>query len=52
MGWVLVASVLARPFLYVILYLCFVYWIAKGFWKIIPPGRLKNFLFRRRGHHR
>ncbi len=40
---------LARPLLYLVLYVCVVYWIAKFFWWLIPDGKIKRFLFKRRG---
>ena len=40
--------VLLKPFLYLFLFAGVVYWIMKLLWKIIPDGRVKEFLFKRR----
>ena len=40
--------VVLRPFLYIAFYLCVVYWLVRLAWKLIPPGKVKEFLFRRR----
>lgn len=39
----------ARPLLYLFIYSVAVYWIAKLLWKIIPDGKVKRFLWKRRG---
>lgn len=39
----------ARPFIAAALYLLLVWWIARVLWEIIPAGRVKSFLFKRRG---
>lgn len=39
---------LLKPILYIALYVFVIHWILKFFWKIIPDGKLKEFLFRRR----
>ncbi len=39
--------VLLRPFLYLFLYVVAVYWIAKLIFRLLPPGKLRDFLFRR-----
>lgn len=44
----LAAAVLIRPFLYVLLYVAIVYWVAKLIWILMPPGKIRDFLFRRR----
>lgn len=36
-----------RPFLYLALYVLVIYWLVRLAWKLIPPGKVKNFLFRR-----
>jgi hypothetical protein len=43
------AIALMRPILYLVLYCLFVYWIAKAIWHLMPEGRIKSFLFKRRG---
>ena len=40
---------LLRPFIALLLYGVVVYWIARLLWRIIPNGRVKTFLFKRRG---
>jgi len=40
--------VAARPFLYLLLYALVVYWILKLLWRVIPDGKIKRFLFKRR----
>ena len=42
----------ARPFLSAALYLLLVWWIARILWEVIPPGKIKSFLFKRRGFSR
>lgn len=39
---------LLKPVLYLVFYLAVVYWIMRGLWAIIPDGKVKEFLFRRR----
>jgi hypothetical protein len=41
--------VVARPFLYLALYVLVIYWLLKLAWRLIPEGRVKTFLFKRRG---
>jgi hypothetical protein len=38
-----------RPFLYLALYALVVFWLLKLAWKLIPDGKVKTFLFKRRG---
>ena len=45
----LVLLAVLRPLLFLLLWGVVVYWIAAGLYKIIPDGRIKSFLFRRRG---
>lgn len=44
---------LVRPLLYLFVWCVAVYWIAKLLYKIIPDGKVKRFLWKRRGlqHH-
>ena len=41
--------VVLRPFIYIALYVGVIYWILRLAWKHIPNGRVKTFLFKRRG---
>jgi hypothetical protein len=41
-------AVLLKPFLYLFFYLAVVYWLMRLAWKLIPDGKVKRFLFRRR----
>ena len=41
-------AILLRPFAYLLLFVCVVYWVMKFLWKIIPDGPVKTFLFKRR----
>lgn len=43
---------LLRPILFLVLWVCVVYWITRLVWKLIPDGKLKTFLFKRRGWDR
>ena len=47
MTWML--AVVLRPFIYLLLFAGVIYWVMKFFWWAIPPGRVKTFLFKRRG---
>lgn len=38
-----------RPFVYVALYVLVIYWLLKLAWNLIPDGKVKTFLFKRRG---
>lgn len=40
--------VLLRPFLYLLLFAGVVYWVMKFLWWLIPDGKVKTFLFKRR----
>ena len=40
--------VLLRPLVYLALFAGVVYWVMKLLWKIIPDGKVKTFLFKRR----
>lgn len=42
-------AVLLRPFLYLILYALVIYWVLRFLWRVIPDGKVKTFLFKRRG---
>ncbi len=44
----LILLVWLRPFLYVLLMGLVVYWIARFIYWIMPAGKIKDFLFRRR----
>lgn len=37
-----------RPFLYLLLYVTVVYWIMRLVWKLMPDGKIKRALFKRR----
>ena len=39
---------LLKPMLYFALYVGVIYWLVKLAWSLIPDGRLKAFLFKRR----
>ena len=41
--------VLLRPILYIVFYVLVIYWLMKLLWRIIPDGKVKTFLFKRRG---
>lgn len=41
-----------RPFLAGALWLLGAWWIARILWEVIPPGKVKSFLFKRRGLRR
>ena len=45
----LAALIVLRPFIYIALYLGIIYWILRYLWRIIPDGKIKTFLFKRRG---
>ena len=36
-----------KPVLYLVFYICVIYWIMRWLWKVIPDGKVKRFLFRR-----
>lgn len=38
-----------RPILYLVLYVTVIYWLLRLAWKLIPDGKIKTFLFKRRG---
>ena len=38
-----------RPIIAAALYLLVVWWVARILWEVIPEGRVKSFLFKRRG---
>jgi hypothetical protein len=40
---------LLRPFLYIALYVFVIFWVMKWLWRVIPDGKVKTFLFKRRG---
>jgi hypothetical protein len=40
--------VFLRPFLYLAFYITVVYWIMRLIWKLMPDGKLKQILFKRR----
>lgn len=40
--------VLLRPFLYLLLFAGVVYWVMKLVWWLLPDGKVKTFLFKRR----
>ena len=48
MEFLLVA--LLRPLLYLLLFAGVVFWIMKFLWWLIPDGKVKTFLFKRRGY--
>lgn len=39
---------LLKPLLYLVFYVCCVYWLLLLAWKLIPDGKIKTFLFKRR----
>lgn len=41
--------VLLKPFIYIALYVLVIFWIMKWLYRIIPDGKVKTFLFKRRG---
>jgi len=41
-------AALLKPLLYLVLYACVVYWIQLALWKLLPDGKVKTFLFKRR----
>ena len=41
-------AILLRPLLYLILWVVVIYWLLRLFWAIIPDGKVKTFLFKRR----
>ncbi len=41
-------AILLRPLLYLLLWVCVIYWLLKLAWKLIPDGKVKTFLFKRR----
>ena len=40
---------LLRPFLFLALWVCVVYWIMRAVCNWLPDGKVKTFLFKRRG---
>ena len=40
-------AILLRPFLYLLLWVLVIYWLVRLAWRLIPPGKLKNLLFKR-----
>lgn len=40
-------AVLLRPFLYLILWVLVIYWVSRLIWKMLPPGNVRDLLFRR-----
>jgi hypothetical protein len=48
-NWTVAVMAFLRPVLYLILWVCVIYWVKLFLWKIIPNGKVKEFLFKRRG---
>jgi len=48
-GMELALLVIFKPLLYIVLYVLVIFWILKWLFKVIPDGKIKTFLFKRRG---
>lgn len=39
---------LLRPLLYLVFYALVIHWVMRFLWRVIPNGKVKTFLFKRR----